>query len=300
MRKPIKTGLLGYIHYHGPRIARGESKAATRLAQAIESCNAEGIRNAVSAGASLEDVEGTSGLPLELALYKCNRPGGKECVEVLLELGCPIDGRPQDTPPIVGCTALFLNDDLALAIAELLLTHGANANAVGPHHGVTAIFDAAIHKRTALVRILMQHGADPSIPFQNQLIIERLKAELVRSTRPREQAEYAEILSLLTGEEVLPPPVAPLPPALQSENAYFARCEKAEGVLRLLSSEMTLGKLMKLPIENKDPFPLWQQELLDAGFEPAGDYSRKFIFDMRNLRAFVHPGLRSIRHSANS
>ena len=90
--KPVKTGLRGYHIEYGPEIAAGENKAATALARAIDHCDAEGIRKAVQRGASLKALPDTSVSPLMSALYKCDRPGGEECVRTLVELGCSIDG----------------------------------------------------------------------------------------------------------------------------------------------------------------------------------------------------------------
>jgi hypothetical protein len=106
----------------------------------------------------------TSVSPLLSALYRC---GGcdasrwKQCLEVLLASGCPIDGTPQDTPPIVDCVRLDVPAGSALKTVDVLLAHSADVNASG-RSGESALFESVVHGRVELVRLLWQHGADPS------------------------------------------------------------------------------------------------------------------------------------------
>lgn len=286
--KPIKAGLLGYVQFNGPPIIEGNPQAAKALARAIERCDPEGIRQAVADGASLDVLADSHCSPLVAALFKCDRKNGRECAEVLVELGCPVNGRPHEGPPLVELSQHFIHDELALPAVELLLAHGADVNAADPDSGETALVNAAIHNRTALVRLLMNHGADANVQVHDRPLIDRVRECFESATDPDEKAEWAETLSLLTGEVVEPPALEPLAPDLQAENAYFARCVKARLVQQVLPRDVQLRKLTISRVETTEPFAAWHQELLDAGFELAGDY-RLTVIETRFLRAFVHP-----------
>jgi ankyrin repeat protein len=65
-----------------------------------------------------------------------------------------------------GHTALALVPECSVKhtrapIAEMLLAHGANANAQAGHHGGTVLHRAVIHGDAALARVLLEHRADP-------------------------------------------------------------------------------------------------------------------------------------------
>ena len=91
--RPVKSGLRGYFRLDGPAILEGDAEAAVALAHAIGGCDADGIREAVEQGASLTSPLPDSSLtPLIAALCKFGKPGWDACVELLLELGCPVDG----------------------------------------------------------------------------------------------------------------------------------------------------------------------------------------------------------------
>ena len=99
--RPVTSGLRGYFRLDGPAIGEGDAEAAVTLADAIHGCDADGIRKAVDQGASLiSPLPDSSLTPLVAALCKFGKPGWDACVELLLELGCPVDGVKTD-PPIV-------------------------------------------------------------------------------------------------------------------------------------------------------------------------------------------------------
>lgn len=79
--------------------------------------------------------------------------------ETLLRKGCPLNALDHE-----GITALhhcILND--AAELAELLLSHGANANALIPDSWVSPLMIAALEKNTAIAALLMRYGADPHL-----------------------------------------------------------------------------------------------------------------------------------------
>ena len=78
---------------------------------------------------------------------------------VFIGKGCPLDALDHE-----GTTALHhcvINDQLALA--ELLLERGANANARIPDSGVAPLIIAALDKNMEMAFLLMHHGADSTL-----------------------------------------------------------------------------------------------------------------------------------------
>ena len=77
-------------------------------------------------------------------------------VGTLIEKTCPMDALDHE-----GTTALHhcvIND--ATALAELLLAHGANANALIPDTGVSPLMIAALEKNVTMAQLLVRYGAD--------------------------------------------------------------------------------------------------------------------------------------------
>jgi hypothetical protein len=284
--QPLKSGLLGYVRIDGPAIAEGESAAADALAEAIEECDADGIRAAVEQGASLTALPDTSTSPLLSALFKFDNPSWKECVELLIQLGCPVNGGNKE-PPLVACVASFIDEPDALKAAQLLVSHGADVNAVD-RSGHTALFDCVVYKRLELVRFLVQHGADPDIKDQNGVSpLQWLKQRYEEETGFRRRTEYAELLSELTGEPVARPETAPLRPELEAENNRFKLCLLARRILASLPAKLELKPEQTSLLAGKPWYGDWRKELVDSGFQFAGDYSMGLLY----LSAFTNPAL---------
>lgn len=290
--KPVKTGLRGYHIERGPEIAAGENKAATALARAIDRSNAKGIRKAVQQGASLKALPDTSVSPLMSALYKCDRPGGKECVKALVELGCLVDGDAQDDPTVVNCVAHFVNEDLALEMLQTIVPLGADVNAATSRMGNTALHDAVPYRRLELVRFLLEHGADPTIKNQQgQSPIDWLRSRIEGESRFSRRTEFAEILSMLTGEPIEEPELPPLRDDLQAENERFRLCHKARMVLQLIPEEVKLRPIKASRLARTEPFKAWDEELGKTGFSSAGHFVETTV-ERRHLSAYTNPKLR--------
>ncbi|MBI3464402.1 MAG: ankyrin repeat domain-containing protein [Planctomycetes bacterium] len=239
---------------HGPEFAEGENRPATALARAIEECDPDGIRKAVEAGARLDVLPDTSISPLMSALLNCEKNRGRECVELLLQLGCPIEGRRGDDPPVVSCADHFIPEQLAIKMLEILLANGADVNAKSPEDNQTALFKAVVHGRTNLVRFLMEHGADPSVKcgvlsalesgFRSAIFGPLWKIFKIFESRPvsavkwlqkrfkkessfGRRREYAELLTLVTGQPVAAPQTEQLSEYLQAENERFGQVHPA-------------------------------------------------------------------------
>ena len=282
--RPVKSGLRGYFRLDGPAIREGDAEAAVALADAIKGCDADGIRKAVEQGASLTSpLPDSSFTPLFAALYKFGEPGWDACVELLLELGCPVDGVKKD-PPIVACAK---DDLLGLKPVELLVAHGADVNAAN-REGTTAIFESVINGRIKLARLLMQHGADPTIKdWSGTSALNWVRKQYDEEKGFRSRTKYAELLSVLTGQPVAKPEVPTLRPEFQAENQRFTRCLKARRMIALMPTEFELKPEKVSPLAKTSWYRDWQKELLNAGFLPAGHFA---LLTLRQS-AYTHPKL---------
>ena len=284
--RPMKSGLRGYVRIDGPELAEGENEASDALAEAIESCDADGIREAVAQGASLAVLPDSSSSPLTAALFQFDEPGWKECVETLLELGCPVDGDKGE-PPLVECVAHYIDEPDALRAAQLLVAHGADVNAVN-REGTTALFESVTNRNIELVRLLLQHGADPTIKDLNgESALDWLQKRYDEETGFRRQAEYAELLSLLTGKAIAKPEAESLSAELQAENTRFKLCLLARRILAFMPTKFELERKKASRFAREPWLKEWQKELTDAGFQPAGHYERGFS----SLSAYTNAAL---------
>lgn len=199
---PVKSALRGCIVIDGPAISAGENAGADALAEAIEACDARGIRRAIEHGAPLTVLPDHSMSPLLSALFRygrCTPKRWESCLDVLLASGCPIDGTPPDDPPILDCVQPFIPEANALEMVKFLVARGANVNATDVH-GTTALFESVVHRRVKLVQFLSQHGADARLRTGREpSTIEWLEQRLRKRFGSPEEAEYAGIRDLLLG-----------------------------------------------------------------------------------------------------
>jgi hypothetical protein len=230
--KPIRTR--GYIYVWGRDQPREHSPANEVLAKAIDERDPAGIRAAVVAGASLtESTRNNSFPPLLEALHQCDKPRGKACVELLLKLGCVIEGTPGDTPTIIACCRQFVPESLTIKMLEIVLPHRINVNA-RDSSGQTPLFTSAVHGRKAAVQLLLQHGADPTIADdQDRLVQSEVERLYSRAITYAERESYAQILCMLKGVEYKPPIAKPLAPKLATEMERLRACNAALDLLGL-------------------------------------------------------------------
>ncbi|HUY87974.1 MAG TPA: ankyrin repeat domain-containing protein [Pirellulales bacterium] len=267
----------------------GKNKAAAALARAVDRCDPDGIRQAVAEGASLTYVPETSMSPLMAALSKVEDAEWKECAELLIELGCPVDGVNND-PPIVHCVDEDFDEPDALEMVELLLAHGADVNAADSY-GNTALFRCVVDNRVELVRFLLAHGADPNIKHErlgmSSVAWVCKRYEDKDKTELRQRAQYADLLGLLTGEAVEKPKAATLSPALAAENERFRRCVTARRLLPLLDANLSIRRKKSAPFEKRRWYRDWRQQLLDTGFE----FAQHFDLGLSDKSAFTNSHL---------
>ena len=96
--------------------------------------------------------------PLHAAVIAGNRAS----VEFLLARDVPIDAENHNGHTALALCAEHPRGKANVPIAQLLVAHGANANAAGGHHGGTMLHRAVMHGDTTLARLLLEHGADPN------------------------------------------------------------------------------------------------------------------------------------------
>jgi hypothetical protein len=284
--RPSTSGLRGYVRVESPLIAEGENDAATALAMAIESCDPDGVRAAIGQGAPLNALPGTASTPLQTALFKFDNPRWKECVELLIELGCPVDGVAKE-PPIVECVSHLVNDACALKALQLLLAHGADVNATD-RQGRTALCDCAAQGRTNLIRFLLERGADRNIKDQQGLsAVDWARRRYETESSFTKRTQLAEPLSLLTGEPVAKPQPMPLSPELAAESQRFKSCLLARKILASPTMEIKLHQRDASPLARYRWFPDWERGFLDEGFQLAGH----FVVGVAGRSAYSNPEL---------
>ncbi|HVA50105.1 MAG TPA: ankyrin repeat domain-containing protein [Pirellulales bacterium] len=285
--RPMQAGLRGYVRVGGPEIAAGENEAADALAEAIDRCDPEGIRAAVARGASLTVLPDTSTSPLLAALFKFEEPEWRECVELLIELGCHVNGVNKDPPIVVCVDERFLDEPDALEAVELLLERGADVNATDAD-GQTALFRSVLDQRVELVRLLLEHGANPDIKDRNGVSpVDWLRKACERETNFQERTVFAELLSLLTGQPVAKPQAATLTPALAAESKRFRMCVTARRLLPLLNANLSIRRWDDYPYAKRRWFRDREQQLADAGFQ----FAQHFGIGLSNQSAFTNPDL---------
>jgi len=264
---------------HGQKVPRAKKSeapsndleaAAKDLTAAIDDCDPEGVRQALDRGASLTEVLPDRGLkPLTLALGRFDRPNGPACAEVLIERGAEIghllpDSIDHLTPP-----------DEALERVRFLLAHGGDPNSESLNTGDTALMHAIHQSNFECIRLLMDHGADPTIlrPFAGVSAVQWLEDKLKESKGASKKQGYAKALEIITGKPVAVPDFEPIRNELKVENERFIAGLRARQFVALPDT-IELNAFKKPPAEPKVQFQTSDAELLKAGFVLVGYYTQ--------------------------
>lgn len=220
--------------------------------KAIDSKNVEMIREACAAGANLAEIDHHHGTPLHYAIqnlkYDCTNA---DSIGILLDAGAPIDEQDISgyTALALSISLRFsidiirqllehgANPNLAtkdwytplmlvaykcdprefentVLAAEILLAAGANVNYRGISSNSTALSIACHNRNVGLVLLLLKHGADPNLRFDefaDAPIHEALREMRIfpgyGEQKPATEAETLEIIMALVnaGAELIGP-----------------------------------------------------------------------------------------------
>lgn len=142
-----------------------KAQANEMLEKAIIAHNIEGVLQALSAKAEINNTNGPIGrTPLHTAVNHSAPDGGLDIVIMLIEKGAQLNAFDSDESwrtGSVGRTPLhYAAEDGYTAVARLLLDRGANVNMPDGYYGRTPLYDAARHGRTPTAELLLDRGAD--------------------------------------------------------------------------------------------------------------------------------------------
>jgi uncharacterized protein len=128
-----------------------QADGATALAWAVHLNDLETAGLLIRAGANVNKANDYGATPLWLACSNRNAA----IVEMLLEAGANPNAALAS-----GETPLMSASQKSIEIAELLLAHGADANAKENTGGQTALMWALAERQPEIARVLIEHGAD--------------------------------------------------------------------------------------------------------------------------------------------
>jgi len=200
----LNAAVIGYEKRDGYALELGEDRAADALHMAILQDDESALRDAVAAGARLDVLAGRSLTPLQQAVARSGSASGERCAAALVELGALVDGDGSEEPPLCWCRE-------RPGQVKLLLSLGANVNAIDPQSGRTALFSLVADSsrsedRNQSIRLLLEQGANPAIPDRSgQTVIDWLQTQISRQKSDvfgfKAAQQYQETLSLITGLE---------------------------------------------------------------------------------------------------
>ena len=177
----------------------GDDPAVDMLADGVADLDAALIRKAAAMGARLDVLPGWRVTPLWAVLHECPRPGAKECVATLVELGASID-EDLGEPAAIKCAPHYGTEERSIERLRVALSFGADINAVDPSSGNTALFTNIAYRRKDVTRYLIENGADPTIRNnKGESAIDRLQQK-INESKASQALEYQELLSLITSE----------------------------------------------------------------------------------------------------
>lgn len=268
--RSLKPRVSTEAHIEGPPPI-DNLQASVSLAEAIESGNPEDVRELIEAGVSLLHVPNSSMSPLQLALYRIERPGGIECAQALVDGGASLEGL------LPHCLSGYQADAWRTEAARFLIDCGADVNELDDYKG-SAIWGAVCQVNLPAIRLLIDCGADPHTPISkmNQTVIEWVETKLAEATKQSKQKQYAEILSLLTGELVLPPETPKLPGVYRTENERFRLALQARQLLAQLPDHVNVTVPLDDELRSPKRFEQLGAALESLGFQRQGQYVDDF------------------------
>ena len=146
--------LIGLVYAYGRMIPR------TRFLSAAASGDLEAVRNRLEQDPTLITARGFGNWT---ALHHAARSGHLKVVQYLVEHGASMDTKAMGETPFGLAVAWGYYD-----CVELMLREGVDVNQRSFRQRSTAVHIAASRGHTAIVRLLLDHGADASLPNRRE------------------------------------------------------------------------------------------------------------------------------------
>lgn len=150
-----KRGLADLLLKYGAEANARDFLGNTPLHQAASEDAGAMVRLLIANGADVNARDHSGNTPLNQAALAGADPG---LIEELLEAGADTNARSGNNWLPLQQACILHGEERALAIARVLVDHGAEVNAAG-HGGRTALHEAAAQGHPELVRLLLEHGA---------------------------------------------------------------------------------------------------------------------------------------------
>lgn len=264
--KPHATGKVVCFEKRGYALTCGENPASDALKEAIDKCDPKAIQEAVAQGARLDVLPDTSSSPLSWAFHKCGQPRGKDCVAMLAELGCSINGQPHEDPMVFKCVFHIFAEAQSLEMLKTFVSLGGNVNAIDRRTGNTALLTPVVYRRKSVVWFLLEQGVDPTIKnCEGQSVVDWLENRLKRGgNNEAERRDYATILSMCTGQPV--EGVSPVGEALSTEQSAVVRQE-----ITKMASQSSISDDLGVRPEHLEPLRLGIEQALGISIQPIVD-----------------------------
>lgn len=160
--EPAKAQVRAYSCNKAPGLEVGDDPAADLLNEGVAALDPHIIRRAIEQGADVSRLPGRDVTPLQMLLRRCPDPRVQECVAVLTAFGVSLESEP-GYPVVIEHTSHIDPEEQVVGKLNVLVSLGADVNAVHPRHGETVLFDNVRRRRTLVVRCLIKLGADPQI-----------------------------------------------------------------------------------------------------------------------------------------
>lgn len=143
--------------------------------------------------------------------------GDLKAVKLLLAAGA----SPHLLDARMGASALHKAAQSGVVeIAELLVAHSAFIDLQAPTHGHTPLIDAVLHRKQAMVRYLLEAGANVFIPARGMLAPAYTALDLARRRGDRGIIDALESREVGARSTALPP----LHAAIKMDNEAWVRC----------------------------------------------------------------------------
>lgn len=267
--KPVKSGVKAFTLFNASGLSEGASPASELLDSAIENCDLPKLKNAIAAGANLEQRPESAVSPLVYAMYQVYRGlSWKPCAQALLEAGALVDGVEGSVPPIVQVCSHLIEPKHSEELLKFLIENGAKVDH-GSDLGPTALLESVSQGRLGAVKILVAAGAKPHLKsawsFAHQCPLDVAQERFDRDVRSGATSEFTEILTVLTGEQPELPEIH-VPANLMAEAARMREAFHGIRLTKLLRQLPPAEKIKSTRLVREEYFSETKAELEKIGF----------------------------------